>query len=542
MPGAPAPRLEGTEAVVVSPPVLDVKQRDRVRSQTGLTIAEHYARIQVDLDRLSARARSEQFAIVQHIDLLIAEVNRDVDNQASLLPGLTRSAIDTVRGACAQARGSIHGAADDAYKVIKESATDADKNVDAKSLDSKEAIANAVLATSPKIQALHEETMAPIRKVLSDTAKALEIVGTAIGEAVVKKGKALADDLVSRNGDPIERAQYERQALASQGKAERLQTEFVAAGKAGGEGILKLEPAFSLTFLQIVDPVAVTDLPLAGEAQCKAVEDGTSTVKLRLTSDYERANKFVETSVDRALKELNSLETAAVEQLNKLGAQLEETARTRGERLSAALLASQAPAAEAWAREMEQVNGSVQAGEILDWRVLSPRFRDSAESMNTLSFSQRAAFDQQARDAIDETVAALQGDREALDQTAEGYLDGVRKSSEHVDAIRLAADHFAGGFRGVAEPTCSEIGDARMAAEEKLGSSVDITRKQMAKVQVSVSKSLDEEVVGFEAPQRTADDIRGGPAGGIQQDRIRPDLCRAGRHCFASRARRSSDA
>jgi hypothetical protein len=498
LPAAAAPRFEGTDAVVVSTPTLDGQQRDRVRSQTGLTITEHYARIKVDLDRLSARARSEQFAIVQHIELLRAEVSRDVENQASMLPGLTSAAIDKVRGACNQARGSLNAASEAALKTIKDKATLADKNVDAKSLDSKDAIANAVLALSPKIQALHEETMAPLRKVLKDTAKALGIVGTAFGEAVVKKADGLAKNLNERSGTPIEIAQFERQGIAAQGKATRMQADFIEAGKLGGEGILKLEPTFSLTFLQLVNPVAVTDLPMAGEAQCKKVEDQTATVKLRLTSDYERAIKFVEMSRERALKGLDSLQTSAVQQLTQLGAQLEATARTRGERLDKALLAGEAPAAEAWARQMEQANALVQSGEILDWRVLSPRMRDAAASMDALSWSQRAAFDQQARDAIDETNAALGGDRQSLDQASDASLDGVKTAYEHEDALRLAAKHFENGFRGVAVPACSQIGNFRTAAEEKLGASADITRKQMEKVRAGVAKSLDVQVVEFE--------------------------------------------
>jgi hypothetical protein len=494
----PAPRLEGTQPVVVSPPSLDLQQLERVRSQTGFTLADHYARIQVHLDRLSARAQSEQLAIVLHVQLIEAEVRRDLENASALIAPAVGDAIDRVRAACAAARAAISTASKEALDTIEANATDADRKVDEAKLTTKDAVENAVLGASPQIRDLYEETMKPLRTLLEQTGEDFKKAGTAQGKAMVTEGAEIGTKLTTMGGSAIDLAMNEKRAQAAADQAKRGQVDLEQAGARGAQDIVGQEATLGMSFLLLVNPVAVK-VEKVGAADAAEAESKGGEVRLRLATDYERSRGFVEETAKRALKALDAMERAAVKQLDLMGHRLEEMARARRESLCHEILAGQQPGADAWAQQMERVNQLVRPGEILDWRPLEPRFLEAMDSLNALSARQRLDFDAKARSGFDETRAGMDGDRRGLDEAAESYVDSARETGTQAATMRQVAATFADGFRGVAQPASSMVGEFRAKTEEKLGQSVEDTRKEMGKLLGQTKTAMKKSLAKFDA-------------------------------------------
>jgi hypothetical protein len=493
----PRPRLDGTAAVMLSIPQLADQQRERIRSQTGFTVAEHYARVQVHLDRLSARATSEQLAIVLHIELLESEVRRDLDNAVALIAPAVKSGIDTVRGACSAARTAIKTARQNALNTIEGHATAADKAVDTAAISSKEAVEKAVAASSPAIRALYDETMAPLRELLKKTGEQFVKKGEAQGKAMSDQGKAIKDRFVRLAADPIDEAINEKKGDAAVDQAETAKKDLIAAGERGKKEILGQEASLGMSFLMLVNPVAVKVEKVA-KADGQTAQDKGEEVRLRLTTDYERAVKLVEETTDRAVKALDALEKSAVRHMQQMGRSLEEMARARRDQVCNSILASREPAADAWRQQMSAVNDLVAGDQIVDWRKLEPRFVEAMASMNTLSTRQRLEYDAQARSGFDETRAGMDGDRHSIDESVDSYVDSVRDTRRQAVGIGDVANTIAKGFLGATHHATKEDEAFRTKAEEKLGLSVDATRKQMSKLLGDSKKLQDESVINFD--------------------------------------------
>lgn len=475
------PRLEGTAAVILSMPKLADQQRDRIRAQTGFSISEHYARVQVHLDRLSARATSEQLAIVLHIELIESEVRRDLDNAATRIAPAVSAGIDTVRGACASARAAIKAAHKDALATIEGTATAADKTVDSAALSTKAAVEKAVAASSPQVRALYDETMKPLRDLLKTTGEAFAQKGKDQGVAMVKKGASIEEALTKLGGNAIDLAINEKRGEAAVAQAAKAQQDLVNAGLRGQQDILAQEAALGLSFLMLVNPVAVK-MEKVVAADAKDAGEKGEEIRLRLRTDYERATALADDSAERALKALDALEKSAVKHLQQMGRSLEEMAAARRDQICNAILAGRQPAADAWAQQMTAVNDLVPPEQIVDWRPLDPRFVDALASMNVLSTRQRLDFDAQARSGFDDARAGMDGDRDGLDQSVESFVDSARATRRQAVGLNNAAQTIAKGFLGAAHHATKADEDFRTTTEEKLGLSVGNARKQMAKL------------------------------------------------------------
>jgi hypothetical protein len=491
------PRLEGTAAAMLSAPLLNDQQRERVRLQTGLTVPEHYARAQVHLDRLSARATSEQLAIVLHIELIEAEVRRDLDNVAALIQPAVTSSIGRVRGACSSARGEITSAANEAMQSIEQNATDADRKVDVSALTSKDAVEKAVAASSSQVRALYEETMKPLRKLLEERAKKFAEAGTTRAGDMVKRGAAIAEAFNKVDNPPIPAAIFEKDGQAAIDEAANAGKALEEAGRLGSVDVLAQEATLGLSFLMLVNPVAVK-VEHVGGADGKTVVETGGQVRLRLANDYERAKGFVKETCKRALKALDALEAAAVKQIEQIGRSLEEMARARRDQLCHGILSGQAPAADAWAQQMSTVNELVAGDNIVDSRRLEPRFVAAMDSMHALSARQRLDFDAQARSGFDEARAGMDDDRHTLEEAADSYVGSARATRAQAAGIRQVAATFASGLHRVAKPVTGLITDFRAQTEEKLGLSVMDTRKQMTELVTSTGKSLETALKEFD--------------------------------------------
>ena len=494
----PRPRLEGTQAAPLPVPTLDEQQRERIRGQTGFSVTEHYARVQVHLDRLSAYATSEQFAIVVHIELIEAEVRRDLDNAAALIGPAVSAGIGRVRGACGTARAGINGASEDALKAIEAHATDADKKVDAAALTSKAAVDKAVAATSPAIRALYEETMAPLRTLLDEKGKKFAATGVSRGKEMADKGVAIDGKLGKLGGNDIDAAIHEKQGVVAKDQAVVAQKDLVQAGERGKADVLAQEPTLGLSFLAFVNPVAVKVEQVGGDDAKKTQEKG-SEVRIRLATDYERTKEFVEETAKRALKALDALERSAVRQLEEMGRGLQEMAAARRDQLCSAILAGQEPAAAAWAEQMAAVNELVADGQVVDWRRLDPRFVAALDAMHALSTRQRLDFDAQAREGFADTRGGMDEDRRGIDEAADSYVHSALDTRKQAADMRQAGATFGKGFRDIAKPAVGVIGEFQATTEEKLGLSVSETRKKMADLLKTTTKSLETSHGKFDA-------------------------------------------
>ena len=482
------PALEGTDAVRLAIPPLADAQRERVRLQTGLTVAEHYARTQVALDRLASRARSEQFAVVAHIELAESQVRRDLDNAAAGIGPAVDDAIERVRGACGAARAGISDASARALATIEACADKAGRDVDATAMTSKDAVDKAVQASSPQVRALHEETMAPLREMLARQGKAYADLGKDKGAGLVTAGAKLAAAL-DKEGGPIGLAQAEKRQGVAAENMKSASEEFIAAGQRAEQDILAQETSLGLSFLMFVNPVAVK-LEHVGGADGKTVVDKGGEVRLRLTSDYERAKDTVERTAAGALKALDALEHSAVRQLRAMGRGLEAMAAQRRDQLSAAVLDGRAVAAEAWAQQMKGVNELVESGEIVDWRRLEPRLADATAALDALSTRQRLDFDAQARSGFDEARTGMDGDRRNLDDAADSFVKSAQDARRQTAAMPRIAEAFGKPLQGTAGATASVALAFRTRTEEKLGMTVAETRKQMADLLAKTESSL----------------------------------------------------
>jgi hypothetical protein len=492
----PPPRLGGTEAVHLSMPLLQATQLERVRSQTGLTVAEHFGRVQGHLDHLSARADREQRAIVFHIDLVTADVAREMDETAARIPPLVASAIGGVHAAYGGARALITTVSEEALKTIESHATQADRDVDVAALTSKQAVENAVLASSPAIQKLYEETMKPLRQLLTDTSGELGKVGTSKSGEMVKQGDVVAKEVLGKGATAVEIAQAEKQSLAVPDLAKAAGADLDQAGKDEGQDILAQEPTFGMSFLMLVNPAAVKVEEVGGEDAATCTSKAKET-RIRLTTDYERARSFVETTRDRALKSLEAGEKSAVAQLAKVGRRLEAMARSRKERLLNGIQHAAAPAADAWAQQMTRVNRLVPSDPIVDARRLEPRLFEAMESMNALAATQRADFDAQVDKGLADARQGFWDDRKSLDDAAAACTEGAGESQKQASAMRQIADDFAGGFRRVANPSSSAQGEFATSVEEKLGASVVQVRASMKKLLADTTPKMKKLVTNF---------------------------------------------
>lgn len=472
------PRLEGTDATILSVPVLADQQRERVRAQTGLTVAEHYARAQVHLDRLSARAKSEQLAIVLHIELIEAEVRRDLENTAALIGPAVEAGIDRVRGSCAAARADINAASKEAMAIVETHANDADQKVDAAALSSKDAVDKAVKKSSPAIRALHEETMKPIREMLGKQGDAFKEAAKKQGEALITKADELAPHVDSVSGDPIAKAIAEKKYTVAHDNMKEAQQGFLAAGERARLDILAQEPSLSLSFLMFVNPVSVKVEHIGG-ADGKTVVEKGGEVRLRLATDYERSKGYITETTKRALKALDALEQQGVKFLREMGRSLEGMAKARCEQLCSSILAGQAPAADAWAQQMKGVNELVADRELVDIRRLEPRFVEALDSMNALSARQRLDFDSQARSGFDEARAGMDEDRRGIDESADSFISSARDTRRQADTMRQYGATLSKGFQAVAKVSGANAQEFQTRSEEKLGLVVTDTRKQM---------------------------------------------------------------
>ena len=490
------PRLGGTEAEVLKVPTLGDQQRERMRLQTGLTVAEHYARAQVHLDRLSARATSEQFAIVVHIELIEAEVRRDLDNAMALIGPAIDSGVDRVRQACATARAAITTASTNAHASIADHWKDAGDKVDSAALSSKEAVDKAVKASSPQVRALHEETMKPIREMLKRQGEAFSAAAQAQGDELIKAGDKMAPDMKTVGGDDIELAIAEKKHTVASDNMTQAKDGFIAAGKRAEQDILAQEPSLSLSFLMFVNPVAVK-VEHVGGADGKTVVEKGGEVRLRLATDHERATGFIDETSKRALKALDALEESGIKQLRAMRHSLEVMAQTRRDQLCSSILSGQEPAADAWTQQMRGVNDLVAGGEVVDSRRLEPRFVAAMDSMNALSARQRLDFDAQARSGFDEARAGLDQDRHSIDEVADSFVDSARDTQRQAVTMREFAGSLSKGFHSVADASAVTAEEFRTKAEEKLGLSVADTRKQMTELCKTTEDAIKESVKTF---------------------------------------------
>ena len=530
------PALEGTSAIALAMPPLADAQRERVRLQTGLTIAEHYARTQAALDRLANRATSEQFAVVAHIELVESEVRRDLDNAAARIGPAVNDAIDRVRGACGTARAGITAASTSASRTIEANATEADRRVDATVMTSKEAVDKAVVAASPRVRALHEETLAPMRRMLAVQGAAFAARGKEKGAGLPAAGAALAIAM-DRHGGALELAQAEKRQGVAADSMKSASEEFTDAGRRAEQDILAQEASLSLSFLMFVNPVAVKMEQVGGEDGKTVVAKG-GEVRLRLSNDYERAKGAVEESSRRALKALVALEQSAVHQLRTMGRGLEAMAARRRDQLGAAILDGRAPVAEAWSRQMKGVNELAETGELVDWRRLDPRLSEAMATFDTLSTRQRLDVDAQARGGFDEARTGMDGDRGSLEEGADSFVKSAQDTRRQADAMGEIAGAFGRPFHGMAGATASAALEFRTHAEEKLGVALDETRKQMAallattedslknKGLASFGKQLDEQIKAIEGNlTRLLKDV---------DHTVSEDLADRARRCYAA--------
>lgn len=482
------PALEGTDAARLSIPPLADAQRERVRLQTGLTIAEHYARTQVALDRLASRAASEQFAIVVHIELAESALRRDLDNAAARIGPAVDGAIDRVRGACGAARTGLSAASAAALKTVEAHASEADRHVDATAMTSRDAVAKAVQAASPQVRALHEETMAPLREMLVRQGKVYAALARTKGIGLLATGSAMATAM-NRNGGALELAQAEKRQGVATANMMSANEEFIAAGQRAEQDILAQEASLGLSFLMFVNPVAVKLEHVGGE-DGKTVVDKGGEVRLRLANDHERAKGTVDQTTQRGLKALDALEHSAVQQLRTMGRGLEAMAAQRRDQLSAAVLDGRASAAEAWAQQMKGVNELVESGQVVDWRRLEPRLTEAMAAFDALSTHQRLDFDARARSGVDEAGTGMDGDRRTLDEAADSFVGSAQDTRRQTAAMTQIAEAFGKPLHGMAGTTAGITLAFRTRTEEKLGLAVDETRKQMAGLLTATEASL----------------------------------------------------
>src|SRR5262245_2988415 len=181
-----------------------------------------------------------------------------------------------------------------------------------------------------------------------------------------------------------------------------------------------------------------------------------------------------------------------------MGRSLEEMARARRQPISNAILAGQAPAAEAWAQQMRAVNDLVAPGQVIDWRRLEPRFLEAMDSMNALSARQRLDFDAQARSTFDEARAGFEEDRRNLEEATDSYIGSARDTRRQAATMREAAETIGKGFLGVGHHATAAVTEFRASVEEKLGLAAVQTRKQMADLQKSTEGSISESLTKFD--------------------------------------------
>lgn len=476
---APPPRFDGTRAVIVpAPPSLSASQIQQIKTRTGLSPSEHRSRAQLRLDELSARAGVEQRAVVLRIQLDLDSVRGRLVNTSAGIPARVGQARGDIRSAFGGARGAIHEASKTALAQVEKHGGEAESTVTDAALTSQAALDAVIQRSSPTVQAVYAETMAPLKAALKKTADDLTNLGRDQGAALVKKGDELLDQLDKRAGTAVEKAQVEKKGAILHEATAQANADMTQAGKEGGAQILAQETSLGLSFLSLVNPAAVQIEEAASNDQ-STVAGKQKQITLRLSNDHERARNLIDTSQRTALAQLDAGERSALAQLELLHHRLQVMADARIARLCNAMEHAEAPAAEAWADQMARVNSLVPAEGMVDFVQLAPRFDEAERGFATLADTQHRDLDRQAQSGLDEAQQGMADDLRGVDEIAEAAIAGSHETGGEAGTIRTIGKNFEDGFRAVANPTSAETARFTQRAEEKLGEPVAVVRKRM---------------------------------------------------------------